>query len=73
MLCIVQDLGVFAALSRQKFSGTASFMQVRRWQLPAPKGMKFLEEQGVSRVVAARELDSSGAVQPCIRQSPIEI
>lgn len=38
------------------------FMQVHQMTVTGPEGMKFLEEQGASRVVAARELSPSGAV-----------
>lgn len=51
---IVQDMGVFAAI-REMFPGMHLHASTQM-TVTGPAGMKFLEEQGASRVVTAREL-----------------
>lgn len=51
---LVQDMGVLRFI-RRNFPGL-SLHASTQMTVTGPKGLKFLEEQGVSRVVAAREL-----------------
>ena len=51
---IVQDMGVFAVL-KQEFPGLHLHASTQM-TVTGPEGMKFLAAQGVTRVVAAREL-----------------
>ena len=51
---IIQDLGVFQFI-HQNFPGLHLHASTQM-TVTGPEGMKFLEEQGASRVVAAREL-----------------
>lgn len=54
---IVQDLGVFRFI-REHFPGLKLHASTQM-TVTGPRGMKFLEEQGASRVVPARELSLS--------------
>ena len=56
---IVQDMGVFAAV-RKMFPGLPLHASTQM-TVTGPEGMKFLEEQGASRVVTARELSLKSA------------
>lgn len=67
---IVQDLGVFSFI-RKNFPGLALHASTQM-TITGPKGMRFLEQQGASRVVAARELSLEEIAQ-MHRESPIEI
>lgn len=67
---IVQDMGVFQFI-RRNFPGLHLHASTQM-TVTGPKGMKFLEEQGASRVVAAREL-SLEELSAMHRTSPIEI
>ena len=67
---IVQDMGVFSFI-RRHFPGLPLHASTQM-TVTGPKGMRFLEEQGVSRVVAAREL-SLKELASMHRESPIEI
>lgn len=67
---IVQDMGVFRFI-RQNFPGLHLHASTQM-TVTGPKGMKFLEEQGADRVVAAREL-SLGELKAMHRASAIEI
>ena len=67
---IVQDMGVFAAV-RKMFPGLPLHASTQM-TVTGPEGMKFLEEQGASRVVTAREL-SLEEIRRMHRTSPIEI
>ena len=51
---IVQDMGVFKMI-REMFPGMHLHASTQM-TVTGPEGMKFLEEQGASRVVTAREL-----------------
>lgn len=67
---IVQDLGVFQFI-RKNFPGLHLHASTQM-TVTGPEGMKFLEQQGASRVVAARELSLSElSAMHC--SSPIEI
>ena len=67
---IVQDLGVLRFI-RRNFPGL-NIHASTQMTVTGPRGMKFLEEQGVTRVVPARELslEEIGAMH---RASPLEI
>ena len=67
---IIQDLGVFQFI-RQNFPGLHLHASTQM-TVTGPEGMKFLEEQGASRVVAAREL-SLQELSAMHQASPIEI
>ena len=67
---IVQDLGVFSFI-RKNFPGLALHASTQM-TITGPKGMRFMEQQGASRVVAARELSLEEIAQ-MHRESPIEI
>ena len=67
---IVQDMGVFAAI-REMFPGMHLHASTQM-TVTGPAGMKFLEEQGASRVVTAREL-SLEEIRRMHETSPIEI
>ncbi|MDO4305235.1 MAG: DUF3656 domain-containing protein [Eubacteriales bacterium] len=67
---IVQDLGVFRFIKRN-FPGLHLHASTQM-TVTGPMGMKFLEEQGASRVVAAREL-SLAELRAMHKASPIEI
>ena len=67
---IVQDMGVFMAI-REMFPGMHLHASTQM-TVTGPKGMKFLEEQGASRVVTAREL-SLDEIRRMHETSPIEI
>ena len=67
---IVQDLGVFSLL-REHFPGLHLHASTQM-TVTGPEGMKFLEEQGAARVVAAREL-SLEELSRMHQASPIEI
>lgn len=67
---IVQDLGVFAAI-RKMFPGLHLHASTQM-TVTGPQGMKFLEEQGATRVVTAREL-SLEEIRKMHEASPIEI
>ena len=67
---IVQDLGVFKMI-REMFPGMHLHASTQM-TVTAPEGMKFLEEQGASRVVTAREL-SLDEIRRMHETSPIEI
>ena len=67
---IVQDMGVFAAI-RELFPGMHLHASTQM-TVTGPAGMKFLEEQGASRVVTAREL-SLEEIRRMHETSPIEI
>lgn len=67
---IVQDLGALAAI-REMFPGLPLHASTQM-TVTGPEGMRFLEEQGVSRVVPAREL-SLEEIRKMHEASPIEI
>lgn len=67
---IVQDMGVFQFIKRN-FPGLHLHASTQM-TITGPKGMKFLESQGASRVVAAREL-SLEELYAMHQSSPIEI
>ncbi len=67
---IVQDLGVFQFI-RRNFPEMHIHASTQM-AITGPKGMKFLEEQGATRVVAAREL-SLTELAAMHRESSIEI
>lgn len=67
---IVQDLGVFQFL-KENFPGMHLHASTQM-TVTGPKSMKFLEEQGASRVVAARELTLE-ELRSMHQSSPIEI
>ena len=67
---IVQDLGVFKMI-REMFPGMHLHASTQM-TVTGPEGMKFLEEQGASRVVTAREL-SLDEIRRMHETSPIEI
>ena len=67
---IVQDMGVFMAI-REMFPGMHLHASTQM-TVTGPAGMKFLEEQGASRVVTAREL-SLEEIRRMHETSPIEI
>ena len=67
---IVQDMGAFAAI-REMFPGLHLHASTQM-TVTGPEGMKFLEEQGASRVVTAREL-SLEEIREMHETSPIEI
>ena len=67
---IVQDMGVFSLL-REHFPGLHLHASTQM-TVTCPEGMKFLEEQGATRVVAAREL-SLEELSRMHQASPIEI
>ena len=67
---IVQDLGVFQFI-RRNFPEMHIHASTQM-AITGPKGMKFLEEQGATRVVAAREL-SLKELAAMHRESSIEI
>lgn len=67
---IVQDLGVFQFL-KENFPGMHLHASTQM-TVTGPEGMKFLEEQGASRVVAARELTLE-ELRKMHQASPIEI
>lgn len=67
---IVQDLGAFSAI-RDMFPGLHLHASTQM-TVTGPQGMKFLEEQGASRVVTAREL-SLEEIRRMHETSPIEI
>ena len=67
---IIQDLGVFQFI-RQNFPGLHLHASTQM-TVTGPEGMKFPEEQGASRVVAAREL-SLQELSAMHQASPIEI
>ena len=67
---IIQDLGVFQFI-RQNFPGLHLHASTQM-TVTGPNGMKFLEEQGASRIVAAREL-SLCEISDMHNTSPIEI
>ena len=67
---IIQDLGVFQFI-HQNFPGLHLHASTQM-TVTGPEGMKFLEEQGASRVVAAREL-SLQELSAMHQASPIEI
>lgn len=58
---IVQDLGVFSFI-RENFPGL-SLHASTQMAVTGPAGMRFLEQQGASRVVTARELSLSELAQ----------
>lgn len=67
---IVQDFGVFQFI-RQNFPELHLHASTQM-TVTGPEGMKFLEEQGATRVVAARELSLS-ELSAMHQASPIEI
>ena len=67
---IVQDLGVFQFI-RNNFPGLHLHASTQM-TVTGPEGMKFLESQGATRVVAAREL-SLEELSAMHQASPIEI
>lgn len=67
---IVQDMGVFRFIKRN-FPGMHLHASTQM-TITGPAGMKFLEEQGADRVVAAREL-SLEELSAMHQASPIEI
>ena len=67
---IVQDMGVFRTV-RELFPGMHIHASTQM-TVTGPEGMKFLEEQGASRVVTAREL-SLEEIRRMHETSPIEI
>lgn len=67
---IVQDMGVFRFI-KQNFPGLHLHASTQM-TVTGPQGMRFLEEQGASRVVAAREL-SLEELTAMRRESAIEI
>lgn len=67
---IVQDMGVFKMI-REMFPGMHLHASTQM-TVTGPEGMKFLEEQGASRVVTAREL-SLEEIRRMHETSPIEI
>lgn len=67
---IVQDMGVFTAI-REWFPGMHIHASTQM-TVTGPEGMRFLEEQGASRVVTAREL-SLDEIRRMHQTSPIEI
>lgn len=67
---IVQDMGVFRFI-KKNFTGLHLHASTQM-TVTGPLGMRFLEEQGASRVVAAREL-SLKELQAMRRASAIEI
>ena len=67
---IVQDWGVFKMI-REMFPGMHLHASTQM-TVTGPEGMKFLEEQGASRVVTAREL-SLDEIRRMHETSPIEI
>ena len=67
---IVQDFGVFQFI-KQNFPGLHLHASTQM-TITGPQGMKFLEEQGASRIVAAREL-SLKELSAMHQASPIEI
>lgn len=67
---IVQDFGVFQFI-RQNFPGLHLHASTQM-TVTGPEGMKFLEQQGATRVVAAREL-SLQELSAMHQTSPIEI
>ena len=67
---IVQDMGVFRFIKRY-FPGLHLHASTQM-TVTGPKGMKFLEEQGADRVVAARELGLE-ELNVMHQSSPIEI
>ena len=67
---IVQDIGVFMAI-REMFPGMHLHASTQM-TVTGPEGMRFLEEQGASRVVTAREL-SLDEIRRMHETSPIEI
>ena len=67
---IVQDMGVFKMI-REMFPGMHLHASTQM-TVTGPEGMKFLEEQGASRVVTAREL-SLDEIRRMHETSPIEI
>ncbi len=67
---IVQDFGVFQFI-RENFPGLHLHASTQM-TVTGPKGMKFLEQQGATRVVAAREL-SLEELSAMHQASPIEI
>ena len=67
---IVQDLGVLSAI-REMFPGMHLHASTQM-TVTGPEGMKFLESQGVTRVVPAREL-SLAELRRMHETSPIEI
>ena len=67
---LVQDLGVLRFI-RRAFPDLPVHASTQM-AVTGPKGMRFLEEQGVSRVVAAREL-SLEEIERMHGESPLEI
>lgn len=67
---IVQDMGVFMAI-REMFPGMHLHASTQM-TVTGPEGMRFLEKQGASRVVPAREL-SLDEIRRMHETSPIEI
>ena len=67
---IVQDFGVFQFI-RENFPGLHLHASTQM-TITGPEGMKFLEQQGATRVVAAREL-SLNELSAMHQASPIEI
>lgn len=67
---LVQDMGVLSFI--QKNFPDLPIHASTQMTVTGPEGMKFLEEKGVVRVVAARELGLQ-ELQDMHRQSPIEI
>lgn len=67
---IVQDFGVFQFI-RENFPGLHLHASTQM-TVTGPEGMKFLEQQGATRVVAAREL-SLKELSAMHQASPIEI
>ena len=67
---IVQDFGVFQFI-RENFPGLHLHASTQM-TVTGPEGMKFLEDQGAARVVAAREL-SLEELSAMHQASPIEI
>lgn len=67
---IVQDMGVLQFI-RRNFPGLHLHASTQM-TITGPEGMKFLEEQGATRVVAAREL-SLEELSAMHQSSPIEI
>ena len=67
---LVQDLGVLRFI-RRAFPDLPVHASTQM-AVTGPKGMRFLEEQGVTRVVAAREL-SLEEIDRMHRESPLEI
>lgn len=67
---IVQDMGVLSAI-REMFPGMHLHASTQM-TVTGPEGMKFLESQGVTRVVPAREL-SLAELRRMHEASPIEI